>query len=187
MPTMDALIAQYGLFAVFLGGLLEGETAFILAALAAHHGLLSPLYVFLAGTSGAIIGDQALFLLARLRPEIPFVGRVAEKPRVREALGYIERHPTIFILSFRFIYGLRTAGAVACGLSNVPSRQFMVLNAVAAAIWGAAMMALGYAFGSALQVFLGRINHIEWKIAAVAAAIGILFLAARHFGRRRRI
>lgn len=184
---MDSLIAQYGLFAVFLGGLLEGETAFILAALAAHHGLLAPLHVFLAGATGAILGDQFLFLLARLRPEIPFIDRVADRPRVREALGYIERHPTIFILSFRFIYGLRTAGAIACGLSNIPARQFVYLNIVAALIWASAMMALGYAFGSAIQVILGRIDHIEWKIAAVAAAIGILFLAARHFGRSRRI
>ena len=49
MTTTETIIANYGLVAVFLGGLLEGETILILAAVAANHGILSLPMVFVVG------------------------------------------------------------------------------------------------------------------------------------------
>ncbi len=183
MPTIDALIAEYGLFAVFLGGLLEGETVFILAAVAAHHELLPLPWVFVVGAAGAVLGDQAWFTLARHRSQLALVRRVASAPRVRKALDLIERHPTIFILSFRFVYGLRIAGAVAVGLSDIAARRFAFLNIVAALLWTTAMLALGYAFGSAIEAVLGDIKAIEWKILAVAGGIAVAFIAMRQLAK----
>ncbi len=47
----------------------------------------------------------------------------------------LERHPTGFILAFRFLYGMRTISPVIIGLSGVPFRKFLLLNAIAAGIW----------------------------------------------------
>ncbi|MDH3195872.1 MAG: DedA family protein [Hyphomicrobiales bacterium] len=182
--TTDTLIANYGLLAVFLGGLLEGETVFILAAVAAHHGLLSLPAVFVVGSAGAFLGDQAWFMLARHRSALALVRHVATKPRVRRALDFIERHPTVFVLSFRFVYGLRTAGAVACGLSNIASTRFLFFNFVAALFWTAVILALGYGFGSAMEAVLGEIKRIEWKILAASGALALLFIVIRQVQKK---
>jgi len=184
MTSTEWLISHYGLLGVFVGGLLEGETVLILAAVAAHQGLLSLSHIFLVGAGGAIVADQAWFVLARRRPQVSLVQRVGAEPRVRKALGYIERHPTLFILSFRFLYGLRIAGAIACGLSKVPAAQFVILNAIAALIWTVTMLALGYAFGTAIQAVLGQFAHFEWKIIAAAGVIALLFLVIHRFETR---
>ncbi len=48
---------------------------------------------------------------------------------------------TGFILAFRFIYGMRTVSPVIIGLSSVSARRFVVLNAVAAIVWGVVISA----------------------------------------------
>ena len=184
--TTDTLIANYGLLAVFLGGLLEGETVFILAAVAAHHGLLSLPAVFVVGSAGAFLGDQAWFMLARHRSGLALVRYIATKPRVRRALDFIERRPTMFVFSFRFVYGLRAAGAVACGLSNIASTRFFFLNFVAALIWTAVILALGYGFGSAMEAILGEIKRIEWKILAASGGLALLFIGVRQIQKNWR-
>jgi membrane protein DedA with SNARE-associated domain len=63
---------------------------------------------------------------------------LARKPRW-QAMGDraldIRRHPDIWVLSFRFVYGLRTVMPVAIGLSGYPPRRYLLLNGIGAAIW----------------------------------------------------
>jgi membrane protein DedA with SNARE-associated domain len=186
MTTTETLIANYGLLAVFLGGLLEGETILILAAVAAHHGLLSVPMVFLVGAISATLGDQAWFLLARHRSQLPPIEGILKGPRVKKALDLVQRHPTIFILSFRFIYGFRIAGAVACGLSNMSSVRFSVFNSIAALIWTALILALGYGFGSAIETVFGEARRVEWKILVTILCLAFLFFVSRHIQRHWR-
>ena len=86
----------------------------------------------------------------------------------------MDRHPDGFILSLRFLYGLRTVGPIALGVSNVPAPRFLVLNVVAAAIWAVCFSLLGYLFGQTIESLLGRLHGVETKLAAaaVAAAVG---------------
>lgn len=185
MTTTEALIAHYGLFAVFIGGLLEGETFLILAAVAAQHGILSLPLVFVVAAVAATTGDQLWFLLSRYRSDLRLLRKIMDRPEAQKAIGFIQRHPTLFILSFRFVYGLRIAGAVACGLSAIPMARFQVLNAIAALVWTSVMLGLGYAFGSAIEAVLGTVEQVEWKILGAAAAVGLAFLAGRLIRRWR--
>jgi membrane protein DedA with SNARE-associated domain len=84
----------------------------MLATVAAHHGLLPLPMVFLVGTISATLGDQAWFMLARHRSQLAPTQAMVKGPRVQRALDLVQRHPTIFTLSFRFIYGIRIAGAL---------------------------------------------------------------------------
>jgi membrane protein DedA with SNARE-associated domain len=186
MTATEHLIANYGLWAVFLGGILEGETVLILAAVAAHHGLLPLPMVFLVGTISATLGNQTWFMLARHRSQMAPIQAMLQGPRVQRALDLVQRHPTTFILSFRFIYGLRIAGAVACGLSNITAVRFAVLNVLAALIWTILILALGYGFGSAIEVILGEARRIEWKILATLAGLSLLFAVGRLVQRHRK-
>lgn len=186
MTATETLIANYGLLAVFAGGLLEGETILILAAVAAHHGILSMPSVFFVAACAATIGDQIWFMLGRFGSDKGLIKRFVAKPGVKRALARVESHPTAFVLSFRFIYGLRVAGAFACGLSRIPLPKFLFLNIVAAVIWTVAVLALGYTFGSAIEALLGDAKKIEWKLIIVVATFAAVFTISHMISRGKR-
>jgi hypothetical protein len=55
--------------------------------------------------------------------------------------------------------------------SKIGAVRFAVFNFLAALIWSALILALGYGFGSAIEVFLGEARRIEWKILATLAGL----------------
>ena len=58
--TIHHLIEQYGLIAVFVACVAEGETAAILAGFFAHQGVFVPWQAFVAVFLGAFGGDAAV-------------------------------------------------------------------------------------------------------------------------------
>lgn len=185
-PTLHQLIADYGLWAVLAGTFLEGESVVVLAGFLAHQRLLRLPDVMLCAFAGSFAADQLLFYLGRRYREHRYVARVRAQPAFGKALDLVERYPHGFILTLRFLYGLRTVGPVALGVSQVPALRFLVLNAVAAAIWALCFSVLGYAFGQTIESMLGRLHGAETKLA-VALAIGALIALAYHqYARWRR-
>ncbi|WP_242097185.1 MULTISPECIES: DedA family protein [unclassified Sphingomonas] len=191
--TIAALIARYGLAAIFLGAGLEGETAVVTGGLIAHHGLVSPIGAGLAAITGSFTADQLFFLIGRRFRNSARVRRARERPAFGRALEALERHPIAFILGFRFIYGLRTISPIAIGTSKVPTATFVPLNAISAIVWGAAFTAIGYVFGNGFERLLGRIlPHHRFVllggaiivIAAVAFAVSRLLRHRRDKGYR---
>lgn len=144
MEQITALVTQYGPLAVLAGTFFEGETIVLVAGFLAHQAVLNPVTVGLCAFAGAVLGDQLWFYLGRRHAGHALVRRLTRQAVFEKALGAIERHPRKFILSYRFIYGLRTVSPVALGLSNVPAGLFLILNVAAAAVWAAAFTALGY-------------------------------------------
>ncbi|MCP5366147.1 MAG: VTT domain-containing protein [Hyphomicrobiales bacterium] len=188
MGMLEHLVATYGYAAVFAGTFLEGETIVVVAGFLAHQGLLDPAGAALAAFLGSFLGDQLWFFLGRRHAANRLVRRVVERPLFGRVLAAIAEHPRKFILSFRFLYGLRTISPVALGLSPVPARLFAALNAVAAAVWAVAFTAAGYLFGKAVETVLGDIQAIEHKLLLALAAALAAFLAfrlARAVWRRR--
>lgn len=168
-------LAAFGPLAIALGAAVEGQTSVIAGGVMAREEILSPAVVVLAAALGSGIVDYLLFVLGRSFRHTRWVKRTAAKPAFEKALVLIERYPAGFILSFRFIYGLRAAGPVAVGVSSVSTRKFAVLNAVAAGIWAGAFVALGYAFGPAVMTLLqSMFSHA----APVALGAVVLVLVA---------
>ncbi|CAB3893945.1 DedA family protein [Achromobacter anxifer] len=185
-PALHQFIVDYGLWAVFGGTLLEGESVVVFAGFLAHQRLLHLPYVMLCAFAGSFLADQALFYLGRRYRDHRYVQRIREKPAFAKALEAVDRYPHGFILSLRFLYGLRTVGPVALGVSRVSPLRFLVLNGIAAAIWAVCFSTLGYAFGQTIESLLGRLHGVETKLA-VAVAIGVVIWLAYHlFGRRRK-
>lgn len=178
MTDLAQHLAALGPFAIALGAAVEGQTAVIAGGVMAREQILSPAVVVLAAALGSGIVDYLLFVLGRSFRHTRWVKRAAAKPAFDKALVLIERYPTGFILSFRFIYGLRAAGPVAVGVSSVSTRKFAILNAIAAGLWAGAFVALGYAFGPAVMALLhGMFAHAAPIAAAVAAVVAIVGLA----------
>lgn len=175
---LHGLIANYGVVAVFLGALTEGETAVFLGGVFAHRHLLPYWQVALAASLGSLLTDQALFLAGRYAARSSLVGRITAAPAMRKVTSFLDTHPTGFIFAFRFIYGMRTVGPVAIGLSKVPIVRFLALNAAAALLWGLAVTAIGYLFGNTVEMLFGRLHlHIHLLIAVAVAVAAVATVA----------
>ena len=175
MTDFTQHLAALGPIAIALGAAFEGQTAVIAGGVIARQQILSPAVVVLAAALGSGIVDYMLFVLGRSFRHTRWVKKVSAKPAFDRALGLIERHPTGFILSFRFLFGLRAAGPVAVGVSTVSTRKFAILNAVAAGIWAGAFVALGYPIcpGVTMTQLVASVRAgIAW-VASQADALGL--------------
>jgi len=77
------LIEQYGLVAVFLGCVAEGESAAILGGFFAHQHVFVFWQTFLAAFLGAFAGDTGFFTLGRSFADHPYVKRLRRRPGFR--------------------------------------------------------------------------------------------------------
>jgi membrane protein DedA with SNARE-associated domain len=176
----------YGI--VFLWTFLEGETVVIFAGFAAAQGLVDPTLLLVAAALGSFAGDQCYFWIARR-----FGVRLLDRfPRWRHgvdgALRWLERYDAGFILSFRFIYGVRNFSSFALGLSAVRWERFLRLNFLAAVLWAVSFVALGYFLGHAFRAVLGDIaRSFSLVMLIVFVAIGFGMWLLHRLQRRRQL
>jgi len=155
---VNQLIADHGTWfypITFFWTFLEGETFVIFAGAAAQQGHLSMPLLIAAAWLGSFAGDQFYFFIGRrFGPRI-----LARFPKHRGsvdiALGFLRRYNIWFILSFRFIYGIRNVSSFAMGTSGLPYVRFLALNFVAAGVWALSFAGAGYLLGHAFEAMLG--------------------------------
>jgi membrane protein DedA with SNARE-associated domain len=185
--SLEHLISQYGVLAVFLGAAFEGETAVFLGGIFAHRHFMSFWEAATAATLGSFAADQAWFFAGRYANRLKLVQRLLKTEAAQKVNHLLEAHPTGFILAFRFIYGMRTVSPIAIGLTSVPAGRFVFLNFIAAVIWGVLITAIGYLFGNAVEALFGRLRlHLHLLIALVVAAVIVVGLAYFVHSRMRR-
>lgn len=166
---MEDLIARFGYLAVLAGTFFEGETVPVLAGFAANQGLLRLDLVMLCAFIGSFCGDQLWFWIGR-RYGKKWLAKHPKSAAAADKVGrLLDRWGDWFVLSFRFLYGLRAVSPVAIGLSSISALRFAVLNLISAAVWAVAVGSLGYAFGQAIEGMMGRLKVWEHRILAAAA------------------
>jgi membrane protein DedA with SNARE-associated domain len=170
----EEIIRTYGYWGLLGGALLEGETVVLLAGFAAHQGYLDLRYVIPIAFAGSLAGDQFWFAVGRFKgrailQRLPWLARKAQ--RVDELLG---RFHTLLVLSFRFIYGMRTVVPLVLATGRIGRLRFAVLNAIGAAIWSIVIPLAGYFFGAALELALGRLKRYERPLMIGILVAGLL-------------
>jgi membrane protein DedA with SNARE-associated domain len=185
---MKALIEQWGYLAILIGTFFEGETVLVLGGFAAHQGYLRLDLAMGSAFAGSLCGDQFWFWIGR-RFGRRWMDRHPGKIVIVEHVGHLlDRWGAWFVLSFRFLYGLRSISPVAIGLSSISAARFAALNFVSAAVWAVVVGSLGYVFGDAVEAVLGRLKFWEHRILAAGAIALILYglkvLVKRYLMRR---
>src|SRR3954453_15121716 len=186
------LIADYGVYfylLVFVWTFFEGETIVLFASFAAAQGLLDPLLLLVCAGLGSYLGDQCYFWLGR-KYGVRLLNRFPGwRPGVENALSWLERYDVWFILSFRFIYGVRNFSSFALGLSAVRWNRFLRLNFIAAGLWAAGFVAVGFFLGHAFRAVLGDIARSFGLVmlGVFVAVAGGMWLLHRTHRRRRSI
>lgn len=189
MPTdVNTLIASYGYWALFIGCLAEGETFTLLGGVAAHQGLLHFGWVLLVAAVGGMAGDTVLYFLGRHFGDSILKRFKKHKHKIESAQKTINRHPILFVIGVRFMYGLRIVGPIIIGASRLAPAKFMLLNCIGAIIWATLFVSLGYAGGELIAPWLHVLDHhikqIFWVLLAIALVWGIRILLRRRKGAR---
>ena len=136
--------------------------------------MVDPWLLALSVWLGSFAGDQLWFALGR-RYGVAAVRRFpGAQHRVEVALSFIARYGVLFILTFRFAYGVRNVASAACGMTDMHRLRFAALNFVAAGLWAGSFVAGGWF----LADWLGP-QGVGWLLGTIGiAAIGWIVLRA---------
>jgi membrane protein DedA with SNARE-associated domain len=132
--------------------LVPSEATVIAAAALAGAGDLVLSFVLISAAGGAVIGDNAAYLLGRVGRG-PVVSRLLRSTSWRERVTRAEtmlreRSGTIIVVS-RFIPGGRTATMLSAGLVGLPWRRFAAYDLGAGILWAAYAGLIGLVGGKA--------------------------------------
>ena len=184
--NVEQLITHYGYITVLIGAFLEGETIVIIAGFAAHRGYLELPYVMVATFIGAYLGDQFYFYIGHFKGQAFINKRPTWQAKTARVFRLLEKHQTLLILGFRFIYGIRTVTPFILGSSGISPLRFLVLNFCGALSWSIVISSLGYYFGQVLELFIGKIKSYEkWIILALLLMSIIVWFVAKWRDRKR--
>jgi membrane protein DedA with SNARE-associated domain len=185
--TIEAFISTYGYFSLWIGTFLEGETILVLGGLAAHQGYLRLSGVILSAFAGSMMGDQFFFYLGRRHSQYFLAKWPLWQTNIMRVQQRMARYESLMIVSFRFLYGLRTVTPFVYGMSSVSAGKFASLNAVGALVWAMVVGTGGYFFGQAVETLIGKIKQFEGILLMGILVVGALIWILRYWFRRRRV
>jgi len=160
-----------------------GETTLNAASVLASQGTLELKLVIVAGALGAILGDSALYWIARTGPRTlkARLEATSEKDeRVAKGLALLGRSAPLLIACGRFVPGVRFAVNVTMGVIEYPYRRFLLFSAIGGMLWASYTCLLAYWIGGALAGFPLASILISGVVTTVL--IGAVYL----IDRRRR-
>lgn len=158
---MRWFIENYGYLAVFLGSTIEGELILMTAGYFAYVGVLDLGWVILSAFLGTLIADQGCFFIGRyygpkLLERFPTLKKKSEK-----VFRLLHEYKNLFIMTFRFVYGIRIASPLVIGASQLSPKRFTVLNFPAAFVWAVVIACVGYFFGGTFEIILDNMHRIQ--------------------------
>lgn len=170
--------------AAFVGMVLPGETALVVAGVLAGHGSVSLLAILVVGCTAAVAGDQVGFMIGRrIGPGLQssrWGRRVPPDTWDRIRVDLQRRGATTVVLA-RFVALLRAIVPTAAGALGMPYRRFAPANMVGGVLWASAAVLLGDLLGQQVTTATDLMARLSW-IGATMLTIGV----AAEVVRRRR-
>ncbi|MCA1575281.1 MAG: DedA family protein [Acidobacteria bacterium] len=180
---LQHLLIASGYVGIFLWAFIEGEVGMVLAGSLAQQGYFSYKWVAVTAFMGGFFGDQFYFWLgryygSRVFDRFPRIGVHAGKAR-----DLLNRYNTLFILTNRFMYGVRIVGPIVVGTTNISSRKFLWLNMISTIVWAVTVTGLGFAFADAVEYVVDHIHRAEQLLVGIVVTVGVGYWL---YQRRRR-
>ena len=178
---MDALVNN-AYWLLFAGTVMEGETALLLASLAASQGLIDLVWVIVIAFLGATTGDQISYQVFKLFGPKMIARNETLKRRTEKARRLLSGHPIKFIILSRFFWGLRSACMLALAASDVKTRVFAPFNMLACALWATIVGTLGYVFSGWVTQIISTMDNLSGRAPAIIAGV-VAFVLVIYLGR----
>ena len=171
--------------ALFVGFVLPGETVAVLGGVAAKFGHVSLPGVFVVVIAAAIIGDSVGYEVGRvLGPRIIAHRYLASRrDRLESAQRFLARRGGMAVLLGRWVAFFRAVMPALAGSARMPYRRFLIFNAAGGIVWGAVVVALGYAAGASYKSIEGYLGQgSAGLLVAVVALVVTIWAVRRHRG-----
>ena len=179
---LNDLLFQYGLYAVFILVMFEGDITLLLAGVLAHSGFFgeySFAQVLIWGTVGGCLSDNIAYFTGRGFCEgvRQFRFYRAAQPRLQTLT---RKFGPLSIFLSKYIYGLRWASCVFYGVGRMPYLRFLLLSFSSCFLWVFVLSGAGYFFSGAVMGLIGDFQRVG-KVLLVIVILGIVgfYLAER--------
>jgi len=148
---------------LFLGFVVPGLTVLVVTGLLIHTGDVAPGPVLGAAVLGTYVGDTVNYALGRwgLR-RLGWVRRMITENE--EAQRFIERYPKALYVFFHFPVYLRSAFPLTLGSLNYSWQAWLGIDLVAAPLFVAAFVGLGYGLGR----YVLRVNDLTVAVQEIS-------------------
>lgn len=186
---VQTVLTQYGYLlypVILLWTFIEGETVVIITGAIASEGRyqINVEFLALAAFAGSFMGDQLYYYIGR-RYGTPLLARWPTLGgKIDWAFHLVKTHPTLFILSFRFIYGIRNIAPFVIGISGVSRLRYFLLNMAAALIWAHSFAWGGYWLGRAMEQWLG---DNKWYMLGGFVLVALCIGVYGYLGQKRKL
>ena len=186
---LNDLLYQYGVYAVFILVMIEGDITLLLAGVLAHSGFFgeySFAQVLIWGTIGGCLSDNLAYFTGRgfcegVR-EVRFYQ--AAKPRLERLTN---KFGALSIFLSKYIYGLRWAACVFYGVGRMPYLRFLFLSFTSCFLWVFVLAGAGYFFSGAVMGLIGDFQRLG-KVLLVIVVVGIVgFYLTERFWISRKV
>lgn len=169
------LLIDYKYWIVIGGALIEGEIVLLIAGMAAYHGHLSLYMVMLISFLGAIFHDHTLFFVGKYFGKRLFTRFPKIRKKSDRVFRLFHKYQNIFILGFRFVYGIRTITPIIIGTSDISPKVYSILTLIAGVIWAIIISYLGYAFAAVIEEVIEYFQRYQ-KYLAMGIGVFIVLL-----------
>jgi membrane-associated protein len=173
----------FGEASLFIGFILPGETAVIIAGVVASKGHVNVVALCVLVVVSAIVGDSVGYEIGRKYGTrliaLPLVR--SRRASIEQALAGLRRRGPVYVVVGRFTAFLRAVIPALAGMSRLSYRRFLIANASGALLWGVAYTLLGYFAGTALN----SIERVSGWVGLGVLVIVIAIFTALFFLHRR--
>jgi membrane protein DedA with SNARE-associated domain len=184
MDELYQIIAIYGIYAVFVLCMVEGDITLLISGAMAHSSIFGPysfLWVFVFGTLGGMAGDCIAYGIGRVFHENAKGYRFYQiaQPRVEKL---IDKFGNYALVISKYIYGIRAAVCVFYGIGRMPFGRFLILDFISCALWVLILAGTGYFFSGAITSIIGDYQHVGIvAFFVILFVVIVLYVAERYW------
>jgi len=181
---VNELMFRFGLPAIFLLTMAEGDITLLLAGVLAHgqaFGDYSFVQVLVTGTLGGVASDNMAYLLGRGARSGVRKWRFycVARPRIERL---VEKFGLLSIFVSKYTYGLRWGACAFYGVAKMRYVRFLLLSFASCFVWVLSLTTIGYVFHSAIYNLIGDFEHLGiFLLVVVALGVVGFYLAERYW------
>src|ERR1043165_6912407 len=186
LEHVQQLMSTFGLLAIFLLTMLEGDITLLLAGVLAHGQAFGPYsfpLVLATGTVAGVASDNFAYALGRAgRSGVKkYRFYCAARPRI-ERLTHKFGLLSIFVS--KFTYGLRWGACAFYGIAKMPYVRFLLLSFASCFVWVLVLATAGYVFHTAIYTLVGNLHDLSYVLLGVVVLVISAGIAGFYFAEK---
>ena len=186
LEHVQQLISTFGLMAIFVLTMLEGDITLLLAGVLAHGQAFGPysfLLVLATGTVAGVASDNVAYALGRAGRTTVKKYRFycAARPRIERLTN---KFGLLSIFVSKFTYGLRWGACAFYGIAKMPYVRFLLLSFASCFVWVLILSTAGYVFHTAIYTLVGNLHDLSYVLLGVVVGVLVVGIGGFYFAEK---